>query len=247
MRSRVPARLALLVFALGCTASQVKPRPGAARTVAAPSPSHPPVQALLTENCSACHDGRDRVALGAGAALPPELALRAAMMVGARRMPPGRDGLPDPVRARLLEELCAFGSKDPRTCVAMNEARVDAAPHRSPREFLRAIEGVGSRPAAADPERALAPAPWPDPALADQLSWQGDRTPAEDLLDIHVSPAAELVWDDPTLEAIKILLVRERCSSIDAERDPQRFAACARGILSRKAGLVPRPAPTQGN
>ena len=110
---------------------------------------------LIEARCAGCHDGDEgRPQLWPAVKTDRDLALRAALMVGAERMPPSK--VPEDVRSALIEGLCQVGARDPRTCQeALNPPRAPIV--RSSGEYLRLVEQivVGKSATDADLTRAL--------------------------------------------------------------------------------------------
>lgn len=125
-----------LVLALGaCTA----------RSVPAVRPSPPaPFLAHLDTWCADCHDGRpDLPQLASSVATGRELALRAALMVSAGRMPPAPSGMADGDRDGFVRDACAFAGVSADRCAMAFMPRFATDPTCEPGECLRVVDGGG--------------------------------------------------------------------------------------------------------
>lgn len=130
-----PVRLGIVLALGACTA-----RPVPAVRPAPPSP----FLAHLDVWCADCHDGRpDLPQLARSAAPGRELALRAALMVSAGRMPPAPAQLADGDRDGFVRDACAFAGVNADRCAMAFVPRFATDPTCEPSECLRVLDGGG--------------------------------------------------------------------------------------------------------
>jgi len=131
----IPVRLGLVLALVSCAA-----RPVPAVRLAPPSP----FLAQLDEWCSSCHDGRpDLPRLDRSTVPERELALRAAMMVSAGRMPPAPMQLADGDRDGFVRNACAFAGVNVDRCAIFFMPRFVTDPACEPGECLRVLDASG--------------------------------------------------------------------------------------------------------
>ncbi|HEX7837092.1 MAG TPA: hypothetical protein VF469_06485, partial [Kofleriaceae bacterium] len=91
--------------------------------------------------CADCHDGRpDLPRLDRSAAPGRELALRAALMVSAGRMPPAPAQLADGDRDGFVRDACAFAGVSADRCAMSFVPRFATDPACEPGECLRVVD-----------------------------------------------------------------------------------------------------------
>lgn len=128
----IPVRLGLVLALGACTA-----RPVPLVRPAPPSPFLAHVDAW----CADCHDGRpDLPRLDRSAASGREIALRAAMMVSAGRMPPAPAQLADGDRDGFVRDACAFAGVSADRCATFFMPRFATDPTCEPGECLRVLD-----------------------------------------------------------------------------------------------------------
>jgi hypothetical protein len=133
----IPVRLRLALALGACTTRPVAP--------AVPPAPPSPFLAHLDEWCSDCHDDRrpDLPRLDRSAAPGRELALRAALMVSAGRMPPAPVQLPDGDRDGFVRDACAFAGVNADHCATFFVPRFATDPSCEPNECLRVLDAGG--------------------------------------------------------------------------------------------------------
>jgi hypothetical protein len=201
--------------ALVATACSAAPRP----TPVVAVKQADPLAALLRDRCADCHDGSNELPqIDGRAALDRTLAVKAALMVAANRMPPAPAELAERDRQMLIGGLCQSGAPDPATCRnAMNPFRGSLS-MSPPQELITALDRVA--PTA------------PRPADA--------KSSIEPMLLGHVQSKRLVVHLDPTFETLWLLLTAERCPPPAA--GSQAYETCVAAIAGGELGRLPRPA-----
>lgn len=101
----------------------------------------PPFLAHLDTWCADCHDGRPEIPRLDHTAVPGrELALHAALMVSAGRMPPAPNELADGDRDGFVREACAFAGVSAERCAMSFVPRFATDPACEPGECLRVLD-----------------------------------------------------------------------------------------------------------
>ena len=210
-----------LSLSAGCGAGQ-PPRNAAPDKEAAPKPAY---LDIVENRCATCHDGTQRLAIGEAALhRDPSLALRAALMISAERMPPSPQRLSRTERDTLISGLCGAAAKDPATCVRSLGARPRVSSILAASELLRAID-------AKQPPGATAG----HPSVGEELLRSHDANGATDTI---IAPAL-----DPTYAAALLVVAGERCTSQNGrEGASPEYDHCLRGILDADLAKPPQPA-----
>lgn len=207
-------------FTVGCGPRSASVAPKREHASARPAlTASPALVTSLREHCGDCHDGtggRPRID-GTIVANKP-LALRAALYVASREMPPPPSTAPlSPEMQALVAELCRIGAYRPEACLTANLPRKSGAPVFESGAYLRALDRVAPRGAEKPSE-------------------------AEVMLREHDHPSdgriARIARLDPTAAVLRLMIANERC---EHPLPPLDTRQCIEAVLDDKLTSFPVP------
>ncbi len=171
----------------------------------------------MQEHCAMCHDGATHpLDLSGNVKLEADVALRAALMVAAKRMPPPSvPEMPQEEQAALIGSLCDGAAPDPLLCRA-SYLRIPTQPlARHPSEAARAIEASGA-----------------------PFSEEQEHGALRFIFGGQIQDSSRVVRLDPTFEASVLMVAGEQCKAL---ADSQaKLDACFAKYLSRDNLLPPQ-------